>query len=182
VEVADIVRIGKADWNYFSNRVYGVPLDAIRPHDAFDLGRIGHARRGRVRIGESWWDHVALDGVEVVSAYTAPGEQGRLEKADPDFTPFWRLAYGAPCPRPEATVSFAPTKMRAELYLSHRKATDPADVKGPVWRTLIFGGTVRADWPDRAAADAFLALQLDAVRKVMARDYPGDGFATERPA
>jgi hypothetical protein len=182
VELRDVVRLGKADWNYFSNRVYGVPLDAIRPHDAIDLATIGGGYQGRVRIGESWWDRVVLEGVEVVSSYVAPGEEGRLERADEDFTPFWRLAFGRPCPRPEARTSFVPLKMRAELYLSCRRATDPADVTGPVWRTLIFGGTVRADWPDRTAADAFLALQLDAVRKVMARDYARDGFRDAAPS
>jgi hypothetical protein len=188
VEFADIVRIGKADWNYFSNRVYGVPLETIRPHDAFDMATIRHRHLGRKRIGQSWWDHVTLDGVEVVSAYTAPGEQGRLERPAWAWTPAWRLAFGSPCPRAEATESFFPTKMRTELYMSFRKATDRADVKGKgeVWRTLIFGGTVRNDYrapgrsadESRAEADAFLAVQLETLREVMVEDYAQDGFAT----
>jgi hypothetical protein len=191
VEFADIVRIGKADWNYFSNRVYGVPLERIRPHDAFDLATIGHRYLGRERIGESWWDRVALDGVEVASAYTAPGEQGRLERPAWAWTPAWRLAFGGPCPRSEATESFFPTKMRAELYMSFQKATDRADVKGSgeVWRTLIFGGTVRSDYRkpgesadvSRAEADAFLAVQLETLREVMADEYAKDGFASAAP-
>jgi hypothetical protein len=190
VEFADVVRIGKADWNYFSNRVYGVPLDRIRPLDAWDLGTIGHRHLGRVKIGDSWWDHVALDGVEVVSAYTAPGQAGRLERPAWAWTPVWRLAFGSPCPRPEATESFLPTKMRAELYMSFRKGRDPADLKGEVWRTLIFGGTVRSDYRNpartaeesRAEADAFLAVQLEALRGVMEEHYATDGFATESPS
>jgi len=188
VEFKDVVRIGKADWNYFSNRVYGVPLEKIRPLDAFDLGTIGHRHLGRVKIGKSWWDHVELDDVEVVSAYTAPGEQGRLERPAWAWTPAWRLAFGGPCPREEAKESFFPTKMRAELYMSFRKATDRADVKGKgeVWRTLIFGGTVRSDYRNpaksaeesRAEADAFLAVQLATVRHVMEEVYSKDGFAS----
>jgi hypothetical protein len=180
-ELSDVVRIGKADWNYFSNRLYGVPLAAIAPHDAFDMEKIGHQHLGRVRIGESWWDHVVLEGVEVVSAYTAPGEKGRLEDADRLFSPIWRAIFGRPCPRPEATRSFFPVPMRAELYMAWAKATD-VDVEGPVWRTLIFGGTVRSDHPRPDEAREFLHLQLDAVRKVMAHAYARDGFATESPS
>jgi hypothetical protein len=178
VEFGDIVRIGKADWNYFSNRVYGVPLETIRPLDTWDLGTIEHRHLGRVKIGESWWDHVALDGVEVVSAYTAPGEAHRLEDSDPLLSPIWRALFGRPHPRPVPMKSFAATRMRAELYLAYDTARD-LDLGSPAFRTLIFGGTVRSDHPDRAEADRFLALQLDAVRKVMAHAYGKDGFATE---
>jgi len=180
VEFADVVRIGKADWNYFSNHVYGVPLAAIRPLDAIDMGTVTRRDLGRKRIGDSWWDHIELDGVEVVSAYTAPGEKGRLEDTDGFFSRIWRAIFGRPCPRPGATPSFVPTRMRAELYMAWTKAKD-VDVNGPVWRTLIFGGTVRSDHPDGAAARRFLDRQLAAVEKVMVHAHPKDGFASAAP-
>jgi hypothetical protein len=178
IQFDDVVRIGKADWNYFSSRVYGVPLDAIRPLDRFDMGKIAHQHLGRVRIGESWWDHVTLDGVEVVSAYTAPGEVHRLEDSDPLLSPIWRALFGRPHPRPGPTPSFVPTVMRAELYMAYEEGKD-LDLGSRAWKTLIFGGTVRSDHPDRAEADRFLALQLAALRKVMAHAYARAGFATE---
>lgn len=181
VEFADVVRIGKADWNYFSNHLYGVPLADVVPHDAVDMGRIRCEHLGRERIGETWWDHVVLDGVEVVSAYTAPGEQGRLQSTDRLFSPIWRALFGRPCPRPEWPVSFIATPMRAELYMACAEATD-VDVDGPVWRTLLFGGTVRSDHPRPAEAREFLGVQLEAVRKVMARAYARDGFSGAAPS
>lgn len=177
----DVVRIGKADWNYFSNHVYGVPLEAIRPLDRYDMGRIPHRHLGRVKIGESWWDHVELDGVEVVSAYTAPGERGRLTNPDPLLSPIWRALFGRPNPQPGPMKSFAPVRMRAELYMAWEAGED-LDLESGAWKTLIFGGTVRSDHPDRAAADRFLALQLAAVRRVMVHAYPTAGFATAEPA
>jgi hypothetical protein len=182
VEFADVVRIGKADWNYFSNHVYGVPLDVVRRHDAFDPAAIRCEHLGREKIGESWWDHVVVDGVEVVSAYTAAGEKGRLERTAGGWTSLWRFLFGRPCPRPDATVSFVPTRMRAELYMAFRRAKDPDDERGEVWRTLIFGGTARSDFPDPAQARAFLDVQLATLRGVMAHAYPQDGFPTGSPS
>lgn len=52
----EIVRIGKADWNYFSNYLYGVPLEAVRAHDATDMSGVETFRAGRRRIGGRLWD------------------------------------------------------------------------------------------------------------------------------
>ena len=53
IEFDDIVRLGKADWNYFSNYLYGVPADCIEPFDS-SLGAVSCANLGRVRLGSGF--------------------------------------------------------------------------------------------------------------------------------
>ena len=179
IEPRDVVRIGKADWNYFSNYVYGVPAAAIAPYDDIDMNAVRVTYIGRTRVGESYWDELELDGVEVVSAYTAAGADHLLVAHDPLWSPVWRAVFGGPCPRPEHTTSFIPTRMRARLYMAFRATADiDPDLGGPAYQTLIFGGTVRRDWPDAAAAGRLLGRELAALRRVLAGSYPRLGFAS----
>ncbi len=178
----DILRLGKADWNYFSNYLYGVPEAAIRGHDT-----VGGAGRhlGREEIGASCWDAVELTDVEVVSAYVAPGEQGRLVEPSRVFTPLWRLAFGNPHPRRAFPTSFVATRMQARLSMAFAERDDP-ELGGAAYRTLIFGATIDETYAARsgkpsdvaqAENERFLACQRAAIEKVICTSYPREGFA-----
>ncbi len=172
--IRDILRIGKADWNWFSNYMYGVPREAIEKHDA--IGEVPAVVRPRRRIGGSWWDDLELDGVEVVSAYVAPGEKDRLCNHDPVLSPIWRAIFGRPCPRPDRRESFIPTTMHARMYLSFRAVDYDDDLEESAYSTLIFGGTVAREYPDAGARQRFLARQIGAVEHVMTHRYADAGF------
>lgn len=165
IDIDEIVRMGKADWNYLSNWMYGVPIDAIRPHDAPDDAAIRRCL-GRAVVGDAEWDVIDVDGVSVVSTY-APGGAG-LETNSP-LTPLWRGAFGEPVGTREGfEQSFPPTSMHGRFYSAFTEDEQ-------AYRTVMFGGTVNKafDGPDN---DAFLAAQLDACAAVVAARYPGLGF------
>jgi len=183
VHFDDVIRIGKADWNYFSNYMYGVPARNIESIDRVGLGRERYAYLGREWIegGEGrgagrgrYWDQVELDHVEVISAYLSGRDDQVLESPSPVLSPLWRLSFGRPHPRPAYTQSFIPTEMRARLYMSYSQDYHPA--LGETYRTLIFGGTANNAYPDKAKNERFLDLQMRAVRHVIGKHYSDLGF------
>ncbi|MGH9900591.1 MAG: hypothetical protein ACRD68_02005, partial [Pyrinomonadaceae bacterium] len=187
INFEDIIRIGKADWNYFSNYVYGVPAHYIEPFDRVDLGAVDCAYLGREKIvgrkfaggheegrENRYWDAVELNHVEVVSAYVSDRDGGALESPSRLLSPLWRLSFGRPRPRPEYPQSFFPTDMRARLYMSWSECAHPA--LGESYRTLIFGGTANNSYPDAVKNARFLDLQMRALRRVMREHYADFGF------
>ena len=179
VRKLDILRIGKADWNYFSNYMYGVPQEVIRRYNAIDEARVAFEYVGRVRIGQSDWDHVRLDGVEVVSAYVSGQDGQSLVVSDKVLTPLWRGLFGPSEPSDEYPRSFFPTRMKAEIYMAYRSGHD-LDLGQEAYSTLMFGATVNADYPDAQQNQAFLEAQLAAIRSVMVAKFPRAGFAPAR--
>lgn len=183
IDFDDVVRIGKADWNYFSNYVYGVPARHIEPFDAVDLGsaRCAHLGReaigGRDEAGGRHWDVVEVDHVAVVSAYLSDRDGEALESPSPLLSPLWRLALGRPRPRPTHPRSFIPTDMRARVYMSYSECHHSA--LGEAYRTHIFGGTVNTAYHDAGKNERFFDLQMRALRRVIGEHYPDLGF--ERP-
>jgi hypothetical protein len=172
----DILKIGKADWNYFSNYMYGVPEAAIVPYNGIDASKVKVEQHARVRIGKSYWDHLSLDGVEVVSAYVSERDGQKLVMTDHVWTPIWRSLFGPSEPSDAYPKSFIPTHMRAEIYLSWVERHD-RDLRERAYSTLIFGATVNADYPDQAENEAFMQAQLAAVRRVIEKSYATSGFA-----
>jgi hypothetical protein len=173
----DILKIGKADWNYFSNYMYGVPEAAILPYNGIDESKTLVTKHARVRIGRSYWDHLTLDGVEVVSAYVSGQDGQRLVMTDHVWTPIWRSLFGPTEASDAHPKSFIPTHMRAEIYMAWVERHD-RDLRERAYSTLIFGATVNADYPDPAENEAFMQAQLAAVRRVMEKSYGTSGFAT----
>lgn len=179
----DILRIGKSDWNYFSNYVYGVPESAILP-----LNQVGGSgsQHGRERIGTSDWDVIHLEGVDVVSAYVSEQGKEKLEKPSKLLTPIWRIAFGNPHPREAFQQDFLSTRMRAHLLMAFSETDgDDTDLGEPAYRTLIFGATVDDTWRERSRGDPtqadqqnerFMAAQLEAIRKVIHNSYADRGF------
>jgi hypothetical protein len=165
VEIEDVIRLGKSDWNYFSNWMYGVPQDRIEPYNEVELSTMPAHVSTPERIGTSLWHPLLIDDVEVASTYEsdAPGA-ARLEEHTP-LVEIWRHAFGLPNPQPEWTESFIPTRLRAAVWMAYREGEE-------AFHTTIFGATLPA-----GGEEAFLAAQLATVRTAMERSYPGLGFA-----
>jgi hypothetical protein len=164
VAVEDVVRLGKSDWNFFSNWNYGVPEEVIDRYTRVDLATMPVDLRRAERIGDSLWHPLTIDSVEVASTYESdlPGAQrlvGNTVLAD-----VWRHSFGMPNPQPDRPDSFVATKLRASMWMAYWEDAD-------AFHTTIFGGTLT-----EGSDPAFLAVQLDAVRTVMERSYPAVGF------
>jgi hypothetical protein len=174
IEYEDLARIGKADWNFFSNYMYGVPLAAVLPYSQVDMGQLRIETHEPARIGGGYWDSLLIDGVDVVSASTPEPKRLRNNSV---LSPVWRKTFGLrPGKAPEGSPDFPGTPMKAAMLLSYRKVAWDADLKGPAYQTFIFGGTVRADYPDAERRDRFLKLQMDAVKRVIQERFSRLGF------
>ncbi|APR87185.1 hypothetical protein A7982_12534 [Minicystis rosea] len=167
VRYDEVLRIGKSDWNYFSNWMYGVPLDAIVPYDAPDPD-VRCATMGREKVGRSQWDLVDLDGFSAVSAYqsSAPGAAQLVENTI--LTPMWRLTFGEPESLPGRDTSFLGTKMHARLYMAFTEDEG-------AYHTYLFGGTVNKafDGPENTR---LLEEQLASCRGIIEGYYSSLGF------
>ena len=163
VEFRDLLALGKSDWNWFANWMYGVPEDLAeecsQPDDDPQLDQSAAAQ-----IGESLWHLVSVGNLQFVSAYESdvPGA-GRL-RDNSLLSGVWRRCYGAPCPCSGFTQSFIPTTMDTQIYMSYWEDDE-------AFHTTMFGGSARKS-PDRG----FLDCQLAAVRAVIERTHPELGF------
>jgi hypothetical protein len=175
IHLADIVRIGKADWNHFSNQLFGVPLHHIEEQKLDDVDEAGipkHSRVGqRQKVGQGTWDVVEMQNVAVVGSYYAKYEDLSHEAKDELVHAAWRRAFGvlhtdqhgALQKRTPALKGFAPTAMSGKFYMSYQY-----DPKHDLYRTYMFGGTVNDAFGARNAE--FLEAQMAAVRKVIEQE------------
>ena len=131
-------------------------------------------------MGAKHFDLLQLNHVEAATAYES--ENGaQLTNNDLIFSPVWRVAFGQPCPRPAATPrASSPVRMSAKLYMCFHAEEQDTDFGEPVYRTLLFGGTINETWADtpekKKENERFLALQMNAVEKVMTHSYKDVGF------
>ncbi len=180
--VEDLVRLGKSDWNFFSNWDYGVPEPFLVPYcspdhapeDAIDGGVVDVAGRG--------WRRVELRNVEVASCYESDAPAAARLTSNTPITPVIRRSFGYPSPQPGFPVSFIPQSLDAVLHMAYFEDDE-------CFHTLIFGGTAHAG-EDRDLLEAEVAATL----AVIADQYAHRGFAprasrvvptstrTERPA
>jgi hypothetical protein len=164
VAVEDVVRLGKSDWNFFSNWNYGVPEEVIDRYTRVDLPSMPVHVRPPERVGDSRWHGLTIDSVEVASTYESdlPGAERLV--GNTVLAPIWRDSFGMPNPQPDRPDSFVATKLRASMWMAYREDAD-------AYHTTIFGGTL-----NEGSDPAFLDVQLAAVRTVMERSYPEAGF------
>jgi hypothetical protein len=179
VDFEDVIRLGKADWNYFSNHVYGVPIEAIRPHDTVDMRTMRTVNHGRQRIGERWWDVIELWGMTVVSPYEAARDRHTLQETFPVLTRVWRGAFGLSEADDAFPRSFFPTRIHAKMYVSFTEGHDGKRGE-EIYETFVFGGTVNEDYKDQAENARFLDLQMASLRGLIINHGQGMGFVSER--
>lgn len=163
----DLVLIGKADWNYFSNWMYGVPLDQVQPYDKPDPGVVCRSL-GRRTVGQTQWDLVDIDGFSAVSAYQSEAAGAAQLVDNTPLTPLWRVTYGEPQGQPGHDQSFVGTSMHAQLLMAYSE-------DATAYHTYLFGGTVNKAF-DPTQNASFLAEQMAACRAVIAEHYPTLGF------
>ena len=181
----DIARLGQADWNYFSNYMYGVPLEVVRRLGA---APVSLRHEGRKQVGEHWWDRLTGTGIEVSSAFVSTTDGHAL---DPDVNflqALWRASFGQPYSSQDPRSSFFRTPVSTELLVCFDEAYDARNLKTDVYRTFVFGGSVNDWWAAQQPAsrrgenEKFLAYQLDQVERVLAGDFAGLGFASDQPS
>jgi hypothetical protein len=159
----DITRLGEADWNFFSNWMYGVPLEAIEPYNTVDpVTTVQDPAPGL--IGNTLWHHAVVEGVTCVSTYESDGRGAARLVTNSLIDDIWRRAFGLPNPQRDRPTSFLPTTLRAELHMAYFEDED-------AYHTVICGGT--ATLP---VDPEFLAAQMTAIRAVIETSYPDCGF------
>jgi hypothetical protein len=174
VHKQDLIRLGKADWNWFSNWNYGTPAEEIEAYDEIDATAAGIEQSDAVQIGTTWWHPVAIGAVEVASTYESYfPEAAKLVRNSPFLTDLWRAFFGLPCPCSSQPTSFIPTTLRGSLFMAFQKD----DV---AYHTRIFGGTLEA--ADKTDKDGFLAAQMGALENLIAKQYGDLGFEGQPPA
>ncbi|MCP4136105.1 MAG: hypothetical protein GY754_34360 [bacterium] len=177
--VEDSIRIAKADWNYFSNYMYGVPEESIEPCNTIDHDEItivDHTKRKK--IGDKYWDVVELDDLEVVSAYYTEEDDEKIVDNSVLFSPLWRISFGGSNPDKNHKKSFFPVKMGLKFYMTYKIEYDE-DLGEMAYKTFFFGGTKNGLFPDRAASDRFREEQLKTIRKLIVSHFPDLGFNSE---
>jgi len=162
--VEDLVRLGKSDWNYFSNWDYGVPEDAVEPYCDVDVEPADHVDHGLVEIAGRRWRHLDLLGVEVASSYVSDHPGARQLVDNTIIAGMLHEGFGYPDPQPHHPTSFIPTRLDGSLVMAYY-----ADEEA--FHTLIFAGTAHTG-EDRP----LLAAAADATRRVVAEHYAHFGF------
>lgn len=178
----DILRIGKSDWNYFSNWMYGVPDAAIDPTNfPLEGPHTKKTHSGRKNINGRDWDVIEMDGVDVVSAYDDGTGPGLVDREL--WSLLWRASYGFPLKKKVSEKpSFFPTPMAAKLYMSFRESCRDNDLSKPSYQTFLFGGTINKMYsaisPEHDKTNQeFLEAQMTSVEAVMRQSYKDLGFA-----
>ncbi len=170
VGFSELVLLGKADWNWFSNWNYGIPMEAIEAAHAEDeTSPFPQLELEPKEIGNSWWHHVTVGEFVVASCYESDAPGAAKLQMNTALTPIWRIFFGAPCPRPGHDTSFISTTLNAELYMAYHETDD-------AFHTCMFGGTIVKD-----GSKALMQAQLDAVKAVIEKCYPDLGFAARPP-
>jgi hypothetical protein len=170
VVLEDVVRLGKADWNHFSNQLYGVPAKAIAPFDRVDMREVRAEPVRRVRVGSRSWDLVELRGVRVVGPYRSKHDGARFEDIEKGVGMAWRYAFGTyDKDHPAIRRSFAGTSMRGKFYMTFKEERDRLSGEA-VYKTFMYGGTVNEGYPNRAENERFLRLQIRSLEGIMARE------------
>jgi hypothetical protein len=164
IEAEDVARLGKSDWNWFSNWMYGVPIEDVLRYSTIDMSAIEVETSPPTQIGSTKWHGLSLSRVDVASCYESDSRDAGKLVRNTIVDDVWRRSFGLPNPQPDHPVSFIPTTIKAKVHMAYRE-----DERA--FHTLIFGGTTAMD-----ADPDFLEAQLAAVQSVIERNYPQQGF------
>ena len=183
INPAEILKIGKSDWNFFSNYLYGVPLKVIENNpDAVNIGadEIDGCRVEKEVLNGVEFYKVTVDKFKVISGYESANDITLMN----DFTSFvWQTLFGYPVSRKEFENSFFTSNMKAVMYVYAKVIDNDADLDGEKqYSTFIFGGVINLDYPDNALKnpdnnktrdelerenERFLNLQLKEIKKII---------------
>ena len=177
LRLEELARLVRADWNYLSNGVYGVPAAAARAIDARGLDELVAKDLGRVRPAgcDRAFDQASLEDMVVVSPYSNDGGRDACSHGLVGW--LWRRSFGT-CRTPGLAPSFAPTSLRMRAYVCSEPGVGASGQ--PVHRTYVFGGAVNQayDAVDPAENARFLGLQMASLEGILA-EHRDLGFADE---
>jgi hypothetical protein len=164
VEFEDLARIGKSDWNWFSNWMYGVPMEHVLPFSDIDMSEVETSQQSAAPIGSSLWHEVELRGIVAASTYESNAPGAARLVGNTIMSAVWRRAFGLPNPQPDRDQSFIPTSFDARAYMAYWEDEE-------AFHTVIFGGTSAT-----RERPTFLDAQMHAVRALIEQNYPELGF------
>lgn len=167
VRFDELVRLGKSDWNYFSNWMYGVPGEIASRHNDLDLSNLKTKQQDGGRVGDSDWHRVSIANIGFVSAYESNAHGAARLVRNSLVSDLWRKAFGQPSPHPDFRESFIPARLDADTYMAYWEDDE-------AFHTVLFGGTAPTGTDRR-----FLAGQMSGAAKVIKRFYPELGFKSE---
>jgi len=179
----DLKNLGKADWNYFSAYMYGVPQEKIEKviHNNCETNLLNK----KEKIGDSYWNYIELNNLETVSAYQSDHGE-KLKDNDEFFTPLWQISFGKPISRKEFDKSFFKVNMKMKLFMSYEEEYDD-NFKEVCYKTHMFGGSINLDYPKLNNKNEnfeilekdnieFLEEQMNSVRDNIKKYYSHLGF------
>jgi len=164
VEGDDLLRLGMADWNWFSNWMYGIPGDIARRYSSLGTSRATVSDPEVRPVGSKRWHRIRLQDVEVASCHQGSGQGARRLVKNSPLAPVWRQAFGPPIRRQPALPSFVPTTLDAVCDLSYWEDDD-------YFHTIVFGATALS-----GTEPGFLAAQLGSLQAVIQGSYSDLGF------
>lgn len=163
VDPDEVLRLGKADWNWFSNWIYGVPGDVALSWSSLGGDEVTVAEPRLVLIGGRRWHQLRLSGAQMASCYEAGVPARRLVRHFP-LGALWRRAFGLPHPRPQFPQSFVATSLEALCSLCYWE-------DDTTFHTVIFGACAAV-----GTNPGFIAVQQAALQRVIEQAYPSLGF------
>lgn len=158
---ADLIKLAKADWNYFSNYMYGVPQEVCKQNSSISGNETIRVLNPSKTINEHSYIEAEVENIQVVSGYESV--QGGLVNNHPLFSPLWRKVFGTFPPEHNYPKSFIPTKMKMRFYIRYDSDYD-SDLDETSYNTYIYGGSINMDFPDSEYNERFLNAQLTGIR------------------
>ncbi|MBW2278364.1 MAG: hypothetical protein JRF63_12795 [Deltaproteobacteria bacterium] len=167
IEFNDLKRIGKSDWNYFSNYLYGVPRQIAHEHDDLDDSEVETSvADDPVDVDGKRFLECEVDGLEVVSGYTAP--DAKLLNNVWFFSKIWRDKFGTCGPKAGFDESFFGVRMKMRFLIRWKREFDN-DLNCDAYKTFIYGATINKSYHDTEFNERFLDAQMEAVKKAVFR-------------
>lgn len=196
----EVLAIIKSDWNYFSNHIYGVPIEFIDGDikSVSNFNKEVKVFKKQKIINGKKWDHLHLNDVKVVTTYQFT--DGAKFKKHSFYTPLWHILFGKPL-SPKKNIdevlnkiniskisSFFPTSMDGEIFMTYDIVKD-VDLNGLAYRTYFFGGSKHNHYPliksmltgiDKELLnkenEIFLQTQMIEVQKIIEKKFSNHGF------
>ncbi|MDH4200783.1 MAG: hypothetical protein OEV66_10430 [Spirochaetia bacterium] len=178
VKIDEVLRLGKSDWNYFSNYMYGVPESHILPLNGPDPDTTYTIEK--VKIGSKVWDKIVINHITVVSAFMNYW-RSYFPYNNNIFSPIVRAVYGKPYHyfAPFGNLeNFFPVKVTAIIYMSQVKMKDPYFKNKEIYKTYMMGGTINEHYSNKGEAERqfnqeFLEAQNQSIIRFLQNDFKG---------